>query len=144
MEFHKLNAAAVLTKYLDSNSDEEFQEYICGLALKLIRFVDPGRSRRYNCVTSKWWLDFLGNAKKASLTIHKVKRNKFLNFLLAFQKQYGASFSRVVKCCPTYLVSVLENGLKTTSKTADLIVADYNAVKDKPPNYYNRYAEYSV
>lgn len=137
MEFHKLNAAAVLTKYLDSNSDEEFQDFICGLSLKLIRFVDPGRSRRYNCVTSKWWLDFLGNAKKASLTIHKVKRNKFLNFLLAFQKQYGATFSRAVKCCPNYLVSVLENGLKTTSKTADLITADYNAVKDLPSNYYD-------
>lgn len=137
MEFHKHNAAAVLTKYLDSNSDEEFQDFICGLSLKLIRFVDPGRSRRYNCVTSKWWLDFLGNAKKAKLTIHKVKRNKFLNFLLAFEKQYAASFSRAVKCCPNYLFSVLEKGLKTTSKTADLISADYNAVKDLPPNYYD-------
>lgn len=137
MEFHKHNAGSVLTKYLDSDSDEEFQDFICGLSLKLIRFVDPGRSRRYNCVTSKWWLDFLGNAKKANLTIHKPKRNKFLNFLLAFQKQYGATFSRAVKCCPDYLVSVLENGLKTSSKTADLISADYNAVKDLPPNYFN-------
>lgn len=136
MEFHKYNSAAVLSKYLDS-TDEEFQEYICGLALKLIRFVDPGRSRRYNCVTSKWWLDFLGNAKKASLTIHKVKRNKFLNFLLNFKKQYAASFAKAVQCSPPFLLSVLEEGLKTSSKTADLIRADYNAIKGLPPNYFN-------
>ena len=30
-----------------------------------------------NSFTSKWWLEFLQNAKKANLTIHKVKRNKF-------------------------------------------------------------------
>lgn len=137
LEFHKLNAAAVLTKYLDCSSDEEFYKFICGLSLKLIRFVDPGRSRRYNCVTSKWWFDFLGNAKKASLTIHKPKRNKFLCFLLAFQKQYGATLSRAVQCCPDYLVYVLKEGLKTTSKTAAQLVSDYNAVKDLPPNYYN-------
>lgn len=77
MEFHQKNAAAVLTQYLD-HTDDEFQAIMCGVALKLIRFVDPGRSRRYNCVTSKWWLEFLQNAKKANLTIHKIKRNKFL------------------------------------------------------------------
>lgn len=136
MEFHQQNAGAVLTKYLDS-SDEDFQSFICGLALKLIRFVDPGRSRRYNCVTSKWWLDFLKTAKKSDLTIHKVKRNKFLNFLLSFKRQYSAAFTSAVFCSPSFLVSVLEDGLKKTSKTADQIRSDYNAVKNLPPNYYD-------
>ena len=136
MEFHQKNAAAVLSKYLDS-TDEEFQAFMCGLALKLIRFVDPGRSRRYNCVTSKWWLDFLQNAKKADLTIHKVKRNKFLNFVLKFKKQYAPTFARTVQCSPQFLISVLEDGLKKSSKTAAQIVNDYNAIKALPPNYYD-------
>ena len=110
---------------------------MCGLALKLIRFVDPGRSRRYNCVTSKWWLDFLQNAKKADLTIHKVKRNKFLNFLLNFKRQYAPTFARTVQCSPQFLISVLEDGLKKSSKTAAQIVNDYNAIKALPPNFYD-------
>lgn len=136
MEFHRENAAAVLTKYLDLPEDE-FQAYICGLSLSYIRFVDRTRSRKYNCVTTKWWLDFLGNAKKASLIHHKVKRNKFLNFMLAFKKQYGATFSRAVQHCPGFLMSVIEGGAHMTSKTADQITADYNAIKGLPPNYYD-------
>lgn len=136
MEFHKKNAASVLSKYLDS-SDEEFQAYMCGLALKLIRFVDPGRSRRYNCVTSKWWLDFLQNAKRADLTIHKLKRNKFLNFLLNFKKQYAATFARTLQCSPQFLSSLLEDGLKKSSKTASQLVSDYNALQGLPPNFYD-------
>ena len=114
MEFHQKNASAVLTQYLD-HTDDEFQAIMCGVALKLIRFVDPGRSRRYNCVTSKWWLEFLQNAKKANLTIHKIKRNKFLNFLLNFKKQYAACFSQAVRCSPEFLKSVFEYGLSKSS-----------------------------
>lgn len=136
MEFHQKNAAAVLTQYLD-HTDEEFQAIMCGVALKLIRFVDPGRSRRYNCVTSKWWLEFLQNAKKADLTINKVKRNKFLNFLLNFKKQYAACFSQAVKCSPEFLKSVLEDGLNKSSRTAAQLVSDYNALHGLPPNFYD-------
>ena len=136
MEFHKANAAAVLTQYLD-HTDDEFQAIMCGVALKLIRFVDPGRSRRYNCVISKWWLEFLQNAKKANLTIHKIKRNKFLNFLLNFKKQYAACFSQAVRCSPEFLKSVLEDGLGRSSKTAAQLVSDYNALQGLPSNFYD-------
>ena len=136
MEFHQKNAAAVLTQYLD-HTDDEFQAIMYGVALKLIRFVDPGRSRRYNCVTSKWWLEFLQNAKKANLTIHKIKRNKFLNFLLNFKKQYAACFSQAVRCSPEFLKSVLEDGLGRSSKTAAQLVSDYNALQGLPSNFYD-------
>lgn len=136
MEFHQKNAAAVLTQYLD-HTDDEFQAIMCGVALKLIRFVDPGRSRRYNCVTSKWWLEFLQNAKKANLTIHKIKRNKFLNFLLNFKKQYAACFSQAVKCSPEFLKSVLVDGLSKSSKTASQLVSDFNALQGLPQNFYD-------
>ena len=136
MEFHQKNAAAVLTQYLD-HTDDEFQAIMCGVALKLIRFVDPGRSRRYNCVTSKWWLEFLQNAKKANLTIHKIKRNKFLNFMLNFKKQYAACFSQAVRCSPEFLKSVLEDGLGRSSKTAAQLVSDYNALQGLPSNFYD-------
>lgn len=133
MEFHQKNASAVFLKYV-TDSAEDFRAFVCGFALRLIRFVDPGRSRRYNCVTSKWWLDFLQTAKKSNIAVHSVKHNKFLNFLVSFKRQYAAVLAAVASCDFSVLASILKEGLEKHSKTSDILCADYKALSGLPPN----------
>ena len=100
-----------------------------GEAFSLIRFVDLDHSRLYNCTVCKWWLDFLAHAAVYVLPNHKPKHNKFVRQLAYQRRQNSASLTTLVMCKPKVLKSILLEGAKKSSKTAQAIANDYRAVQ---------------
>lgn len=129
MEFKHSNASAVFLAYASSKDDKEFIQKMRGEAYSLIRFVDLDHSRRYNCSVCKWWLDFLDHAAVYVLPNNKPKYNKYIRALAAQKRQNASSLSTLVMCHPANLKSILLEGAKKTSKTAQAIASEYQAVR---------------
>ena len=138
MEFKHSNASAVFLAYATSKDDKEFIQKMRGEAYSLIRFVDLDHSRRYNCSVCKWWLDFLDHAAVYVLPNNKPKFNKYIRALAAQKRQNAASLSTLVMCHPANLKSILLDGAKKTSKTAQAIAADFQAVRYLSPEEFER------
>lgn len=138
MEFKHSNASAVFLAYASSKDDKEFIQKMRGEAYSLIRFVDLDHSRRYNCSVCKWWLDFLDHAAVYVLPNNKPKYNKYIRALAAQKRQNASSLSTLVMCHPANLKSILLDGAKKTSKTAQAIAADFQAVRYLSPEEFER------
>lgn len=138
MEFKHSNASSVFYQYATSKDDKEFIQKMRGEAYSLIRFVDLDHSRRYNCSVCKWWLDFLDRAAVYVLPNNKPKYNKYIRALAAQKRQNASSLSTLVMCHPANLKSILLEGAKKTSKTAQAIAADFQAVRYLSPEEFER------
>lgn len=138
MEFKHSNASSVFYQYATSKDDKEFIQKMRGEAYSLIRFVDLDHSRRYNCSVCKWWLDFLDHAAVYVLPNNKPKYNKYIRALAAQKRQNASSLSTLVMCHPANLKSILLEGAKKTSKTAQAIAADFQAVRYLSPEEFER------
>lgn len=138
MEFKHSNASSVFYQYASSKDDKEFIQKMRGEAYSLIRFVDLDHSRRYNCSVCKWWLDFLDRAAVYVLPNNKPKYNKYIRALAAQKRQNASSLSTLVMCHPANLKSILLEGAKKTSKTAQAIAADFQAVRYLSPEEFER------
>lgn len=64
MEFKGGNAMAVMNAFLDY-SEADFIDYIRGVALNYVRFVERTSNNVTRCVTKRWWKAFLNGASKA-------------------------------------------------------------------------------
>lgn len=138
MEFKHSNASSVFYQYATSKDDKEFIQKMRDEAYSLIRFVDLDHSRRYNCSVCKWWLDFLDRAAVYVLPNNKPKYNKYIRALAAQKRQNASSLSTLVMCHPANLKSILLEGAKKTSKTAQAIAADFQAVRYLSPEEFER------
>lgn len=138
MEFKKNNASSAFLQYAMSKDDKEFIQKMRGEAFSLIRFVDLDHSRRYNCTVCKWWLDFLAHASVYVLPNTKPKHNKFVRHLAYQRRQNAASLTTLVMCKPKILKSILLEGAKKSSKTAQAIANDYRAVQYLSPEEFER------
>lgn len=138
MEFKHNNASSVFLQYALSKDDKEFIRKMRGEAFSLIRFVDLDHSRRYNCTVCKWWLDFLDHAAVYVLPNNKPKHNKFVRQLAYQRRQNAASLTTLVMCKPKILKSILLEGAKKSSKTAQAIANDYRAIQHLSPEEFER------
>lgn len=138
IEFKHANASSVFLQYAMSENDKDFIRKMRGEAYSLIRFVDLDHSRRYNCTVCKWWLDFLDHAAVYVLPNNKPKYNRYIRALAALKRQQSASLSTVVICHPQNLKSILLDGAKKSSKTAQAIAADFKAVQFLSPEEFER------
>ncbi len=138
MEFKHNNASSVFLQYAMSKDDNDFIQKMRGEAFSLIRFVDLDHSRLYNCTVCKWWLDFLAHAAVYVLPNHKPKHNKFVRQLAYQRRQNSASLTTLVMCKPKVLKSILLEGAKKSSKTAQAIANDYRAVQYLSPEEFER------
>ncbi len=137
MEFKHSNASSVFLQYAMSKDDKEFVQKMRGEAYSLIRFVDLDHSRRYNCSVCKWWLDFLDHAAVYVLPVNRPKYNKYVRALAAQKRQNASSLSTLVMCRPGNLKSILLEGAKKSSKTAQAIAADFEAVRYLSPEEFD-------
>lgn len=137
IEFKKNNAASVLVEYVRSGSDKAFIKYMRGVALNLIRFVVPDRSRKYNCTTCDWWLRFLKNASPVRLIHHKQEYNKFVRAAYSQKRQNSSTLAAIAQCSPVELVSIFRAGYKNPSKNALAIKKDYEYLHSLPPDRQN-------
>lgn len=138
MEFRHSNASSVFLQYAMSKDDKEFIQKMRGEAYSLIRFVDLDHSRRYNCTVCKWWLDFLDHAAVYVLPNNKPKYNKYVRQLEYQKRNNAVALSTVVMCRPANLKSILLEGAKKESKTAQAIAADFKAVQFLSPEEFDR------
>lgn len=138
MEFKGNNASSVFFQYATAKDDKEFIQKMRGEAYSLIRFVDLDHSRRYNCTVCKWWLDFLAHAAVYVLPVHRPKYNKYVRALAAQKRQNAASLSTLVMCKPANLKSILLEGAKKSSKTAQAIANDFKAVQFLSPEEFEQ------
>lgn len=138
IEFKHSNANSVMEAYAKCNTDREFVTYMRGVALDLIRFIDNDRSRKYNCTTCDWWYEFLQHADRAKLVHNAPKFNKYVRAIESKKRQQSATLAAVTRCDMQNLVSILVEGYKKDSKAARAIMADYKAIKDLPPDEYER------
>ncbi len=138
IEFKHSNASSVFFQYASSKDDKEFVRKMRGEAYSLIRFVDLDHSRRYNCTVCKWWLDFLDHSAVYVLPYNKPKYNKYIRALAAQKRQNASSLSTLVMCRPQNLKSILLEGAKKSSKTAQAIAADFKAVQYLSPEDFER------
>ncbi len=134
IEFHKQNAGAVFAAYCDCETDEQFGEFLAGVAYNLIRFVDMDRTRSYNATVCKWWLDFLGKFSEQKLIINKLPRNQYIRTRNYLNNNIAASLFAVVQCNPENLYTILAEGAKSVSNTKMQIINDYNILKNLPPD----------
>lgn len=133
IEFHRQNAGAVFAAYCDCETDEQFGEFIAGVAYNLIRFVDMDRTRSYNATVCKWWLDFLGEFKDQKLEINKRSCNRYVRLRNYLNKSMSAALFAVLQCDPENLFTILAEGAKSVSNTKMQIINDYNILKNLPP-----------
>lgn len=138
MEFRKDNACSVLIDYATAESDEAFAARMASVALGLIRFIEIDHSRIYNCSTAEWWSDFLGNAQKGKLMHIKPKFNKYVRGLDSKMRTQSATLASLVMCRASNLKSILVEGLKHKSKSAEAIYNDYQAIKMLSDEEYER------
>ena len=138
MEFKRANASSVFLQYAMSQNDKDFIQKMRGEAYSLIRFVDLDHSRRYNCTVCKWWLDFLDHAAVYVLPNNKPKYNKYVRQLEYQKRNNAAALSTVVMCRPANLKSILLEGAKKESKTAQAIAADFKAIQHLSPEEFER------
>lgn len=138
IEFKKNRANSVFAAYAKSKSDIDFANYIRSVALDLIRFIDLNKSRKYNCTTCAWWYEFLNKVKSAKLINNKPKYNKYVRALESKKRQQAASFAALLLCDRKNLKSIVLQGIKKQSKSAEEIISDYNAIRYLDPADYER------
>lgn len=138
IEFKKTNAAAVFLAYATAKDDEAFVEYIRGVALHLLRFVEITATRKYNCKTAEWWNAFLCRVKSCKLSIDRPKYNKYVRSLEAQKRQNAAILAALVMCRPQTLAQLIKYGFRKQSKTAKAITADYKAIQFLDPKEYGK------
>lgn len=136
IEYKHKNANSVMEAYAKFDTDREFVEYMRGVALDLIRFIDNDRSRKYNCTTCDWWYKFLKHADRAKLVHNKPKFNKYVRAVEGQKRQNAATLAALIKCDKQNLVSIIQEGFKKPSKNAQAIMDDHKAIKDLPPDEY--------
>lgn len=142
IEFKGSRANSVFVEYAKSNSDHDFVNRIRSISLDMIRFIDFDRSRKYNCTICSWWYDFLCKAKAAKLVHNKPKYNKFVRAVESKKRQHAASFAAILKCNRQAFISIILEGFKKESKSAEAIILDYEAIKDlDPEEFYRVYKE---
>lgn len=129
MEFRKDNAKSALVEYATSESDEAFAARMSSVAMGLIRFIELDHSRIYNCTTAEWWLGFLNNAQKGKLMHVKPKFNRYVRAFDSKMRNQSSTLASLVVCRPSNLKSILVEGLKHKSKSAEAIYADFKAIK---------------
>lgn len=138
IEFKKSNAAAVFFSYATAKDDESFIEYIRGVALHLLRFVEITASRKYNCKTAEWWAVFLHRVKRCKLSFDRPKYNKFVRCIETQKRQNAASLAALVQCRPDTLRHIIKFGMRKQSKTSKAIAADFLAVRYLDPKEYGK------
>ncbi|MCH5195166.1 MAG: replication initiation factor domain-containing protein [Oscillospiraceae bacterium] len=138
-EFKKLNANSVMMKFVEL-SEKDFVTYCSGVLLNLIRFINLDRSRRSNCTVCDWWLGFLKHAKRAKLVHFKPQRNKYIRAVAYQKKSVSACLTAISMCDPREIRSIYESGLDMVadSKSAQAIIADYNALKNLSPYEFDK------
>lgn len=137
-EFKGTRANSVFMAYAEFDKDEDFRNYIRGVALDIIRFVDPDHSRRYNCSTCAWWYNFLEKAQAAKLVYNKPKYNRYVRALESKKRQQSASIAALITCNRQNLKSIILSGFKKDSKTAKAIIADFEAIQALSPEEYDQ------
>lgn len=138
MEFRKDNASSVLFEYATAESDESFAARMSSIAMGLIRFIELDHSRIYNCTTAEWWGGFLNYAQKGNLMRVKPKFNRYVRALDSKKRTQAATLAALVVCRPQNLKSILVEGLKHKSKSAEAIRADYKAIQFVSEDEYER------
>ncbi len=137
IEFKNTRANSIMAAYAIFDKDEDFINYVRGVALGIIRFVDPDHSRRYNCTTCAWWYEFLNRAHVARLVYNKPKYNRYVRALESKKRQQAASFAALITCNRKNLKSIILSGFKKDSKTARAIIADFEAIQALSPEEYD-------
>lgn len=138
IEYKHSNASSVLEAYAKFDNDSDFINYMRGAALNLLRFIDPGHSRKYNCSTCSWWFDFLNNVNSSKLVHCKPKYNKYVRALESKKRQQAATFTALVLCDRKNLKSLILEGIRKESKSARAIMSDYNSIRFLDPDAYDR------
>ena len=70
-EFKGANAMAFMNAFIDYD-DKAFSDYVCGVALNHVRFVERTSDNVTRCQTKRWWKAFLNGCTKA-VRLVKVK-----------------------------------------------------------------------
>lgn len=138
MEFRKDNADSVLFDYATAESDEAFAARMSSIAMDLIRFIEFDHSRIYNCSVAEWWVGFLNAAQKGKLMHVKPKFNRYVRALDSKKRTQAATLAALVVCRPQNLKSILVEGLKHKSKSAEAIRADFQAIQFLSEDEYER------
>lgn len=138
IEFKNTRANSIFAAYAEFDKDEDFKKYVRGVALDIIRFIDPDHSRRYNCTTCDWWYYFLEKANAAKLVYNKPKYNRYVRALESKKRQQAASFAALITCNRKNLKSIILSGFKKDSKTAKAIIADFEAIQALSPEEYDQ------
>lgn len=129
IEFKNNNAAAVFFAFATAKDDYAFIEYIRGVALHLLRFVELTASRKYNCKTAEWWDKFLHCVKACKLLRNRPKYNKYVRSVESQKRQNAASLAALLFCSPQTFVDMIKLGFRKQSNTSKAIVSDYKAVQ---------------
>lgn len=138
IEFKKTNAAAVFFAYASSKDDYVFIDYIRGVALHLLRFVQITATRKYNCKTADWWANFLHRVKRCKISVDRPKYNKYVRSIETQKRQNAASLAALLQCRPDTLRHIFKYGMRKQSKTSKAIVADFQAVRFLDPEEYGK------
>ncbi len=138
IEFKHSNASSVFEAYAKFDNDRDFANYMRGVALDLLRFVEPDHSRKYNCSTCSWWFEFLNKVKSAKLVHIKPKYNSYVRAMESKRRQQSATLAAVIMCDRKNLKSLVVEGMHKQSMSAKRIMSDFNAIRFLSPEEYGR------
>lgn len=114
LEVHDGKALCIINNFIDY-TPEKFAEYICGVALEFVRFVERTSDNVTRCVTRRWWREFLNGASRGfALTVRKPSRSAFARFQRKVRKQD----------IPSFAVLFSEWGVVRTVKWLKSMIAD--------------------
>lgn len=119
-EFHGKYAMAVVNNFLDRD-DKGFSEYMCGVALNYVRFVDRTSDNVSRCAVKRWWKAFLNGATKAFSLPHVSPARSALGRSLRGLKQYSST-------CYTFIEKLGPDGFLQLIN--DLVVEQFEKNKD--------------
>lgn len=138
IEFRRDNACSALIDYATAKSDEAFAARMASVAIGLVRFIEIDHSRIYNCSTAEWWSGFLNYARKGRLMHIKPKFNRYIRALDSKIRTQSSTLASLVVCRKDNLKSILMEGLKHKSKSAEAIYNDYQAIRLLSDEEYER------
>lgn len=139
-EFHNGNALCVVNHFID---DDDFGNYIRGVALGFVRFVERTSDNVSRCVTRRWWRDFLNGAtKQLKLSVKKPSRSAYVRFSRAFRRQWLPSFNVLLhEWGVVRTFNWLKNAIVEESVNGRVVFNDslYNNLRDGvlQDDYYN-------
>ena len=96
-EFHDSDAMAVMNAFIDYEPDD-FANYMCGVALEKVRFVERTSDNVTRCQNKRWWKAFLNGATER-IKFHKTKlaRSAFGRFSRHFKKSVVPNICNVIE-----------------------------------------------